>query len=188
MTKPCYRLIILLVAISILFTGCDVGFGSKHTNDPEKYGMWESYLEIPPFLPTSLDSYEVNSYSYTLLAYMDICYEIFLDISVSEQELERLVAHAKEQPNYLFERPAYYSEGYTEIVFEDSYETYQQENEDERNVGWADIEKVIYSTEALNVVYVCFHANDTGVYRLKDLAYFSRFSINEWEYAAKCTI
>ena len=57
-----------------------------------------------------------------------------------------------------------------------------QTNEIEPNVGWADIEKVIYNPETLNIIYVCFHANDTAVYKLDEVAYFNRFSILEEDY------
>lgn len=36
---------IALIIIGILLTGCDMQFGSKHIDDPEKYGEWESYLD-----------------------------------------------------------------------------------------------------------------------------------------------
>ena len=85
-------------------------------------------------------------------------------------------------PIIFTKKDAYYSNGYTEIVFQDSYEVYHREDDVESNVGWADIEKVIYNPETLNVIYVCFHANDTGVYNLDEVAYFSRFSILEEDY------
>ena len=54
--------------MGLLRMGCDVGFGSKYANDPREYGSWESYLDIPSFLPDSIISYQTNGYSYTLLA------------------------------------------------------------------------------------------------------------------------
>ena len=49
-------------------------------------------------------------------------------------------------------------------------------------VGFADIEKIIYNPETYRIVFVAFHANDTGVYPLKDFAYFNCFNIDENEY------
>ena len=182
--KKKHSLIAMLVTLIMIFSlvGCDMQFGSKYITDPQKYGKWESYLDIPSFLPSEIDEYEVNSYSYTLLAYMDICYEIFVDISVTEEQFYQLIKNAEDHPDYLYKKDAYYSNGYTEIVFQDSYEIYHGKDGIESNVGWADIEKVIYNPETLNIIYVCFHANDTGVYNLDGVAYFNRFSILEEDY------
>jgi hypothetical protein len=103
---------------------------------------------------------------------------------VTEGQLESILSEARENMP-LSERDAYYAQGYREIVFEDHYEMISSDQEyvdSAANVGWADIEKVIYDPEALNVVFVCFHANDTGVYNLSDVAYFKRFDIRQEEY------
>ncbi len=175
--------LIALIMVGFFLIGCDVGFGSKHVKNPKEYGKWESYLDIPAFLPNSITNYQVNDYSYTLLAYMDICYEIFLDVSVMEEQFEELISNAKSQKAYLREKEAYYCEGYYEIVFQNYYEVYDGKDF-EGNVGWADIEKIVYNPETLNIIFVCFHANDTGVYELDDVAYFNRFSITQQEYVA----
>ena len=182
MKKFRFAIIPLLVA-ALMLTGCEFGFGSKYVVDPEEYGKWESYLEVPSFLPESIESYQVNAYSYTLLAYMDICYEIFLDLTVSEEQLEELISRAKAEGKDALERAAYYADGYYEIVLQDYYEVYHRESDHEALVGWADIEKVVYNPQTRNLVYVCFHANDTGVYNLDEVNYFNRFSIDEEEYA-----
>ena len=169
----------IVALISVLLTGCNMQ--SKHIDNPELYGEWESYLKIPSFLPKSINDYWVNNYSYTLDAYFDICYEIFLDLTVTEDQFTKMISETKAYQKY-YEKEAYYCDGYSEIVFMDFYEVYHRENETSANVGWADIEKVIYNSETLNIIYVCFHANDTGVYDLDKVAYFNRFSINEEEY------
>lgn len=183
--KKQISLIAMLVTLILIFSllGCNMQFGSKYITDPQKYGKWESYLDVPSFLPSEIDEYKVNGYSYTLLAYMDICYEIFIDISVTEEQFHELIKKVEDHPDYLYEKDAYYSDGYKEIVFQDYYRIYHHEDEIESNVGWADIEKVIYNPETLNIIYVCFHANDTGVYNLDEVEYFNRFSIIEEEYA-----
>ena len=182
MKKYRFVLVCLIIIIAITLTSCNKFWGAKYVTNPKKYGKWETYLDIPTFLPDSIEDYQVNSYSYTLYALMDICYEIFVDISVTEEQFYQLIKNAEDHPDYLYKKDAYYSTGYTEIVFQDSYEIYHREDDVEPNVGWADIEKVIYNPETLNIIYVCFHANDTGVYNLDEVAYFSRFSILEEDY------
>ncbi len=176
-----------LVAGGIMVLLLSIFGGTTYVDDPAEYGEWDSYLDIPSYLPDSIEDYEVNGYSYTLYSYMDVCYEIFLDISVTEEQLDRLIADAKSYGEYT-ESEAYYCDGYFEIVFEDYYRSsdyvYSEEGVEEKNVGWADIEKAVYNPETLNIIFVCFHANDSGVYDLDDLEYFKRFSIDEKEYEA----
>ena len=174
--------LLLLLIFSLFLCGCEGGFGSKYVKDPLEYGKWESYLETPVYLPESISEYGVNSYSYTLLAYMDICYEIFLDVSLSEEELLEILSEARADERFLCEREAYYADGYFEIIFEDHYEIWGGDGEARKNVGTADVEKIVYDPKTHNAVFVCFHANDTGVYYLDELEYFKRFSIDEEEY------
>ena len=48
----------------------------------------------------------------------------------------------------------------------------------------ADVQKVIYNPATGNVIFEYFDAFDTGVYELKDVAYFQHFEINQEEYKA----
>jgi hypothetical protein len=178
----------LIIAISLLLSACDFSdfsFGTKRVTDPAEYGKWESYLEIPDFLPSTVEDLKVNSYSYIIYAYMDICYEIFLDITVTKEQFDSLISKAKNEAEYLYEKEAYYCDGYYEIVFEDYYDVFVASDINHKTqpvVGYADIEKIIYNEASLNIIYVCLHANDTGVYDLDDVAYFNRFYIKEKEY------
>jgi hypothetical protein len=179
--------IAILLALTLCFSlvGCggDVGFGEKRIVDPEEYGRWESYLSIPDFLPELLEGYRVNGYYYRLFAYMDICYEIFLDITVSEEQLNEILSSARANEKFIREQMAFYADGYSELVFEDYYSICRWDDPSFGiNVDWADIDKIIYNEESLNVVFVCFHANDTEVYPLSEVEYFNRFNISEEDY------
>lgn len=173
--------IILVLCILVSLSACShfLGFGTFYETAANKYGKWASYLDIPSFLPSSVENYAVNSYSYTLYSYMDICYEIFLDITVEENKFDCLLNSARTYSDSYEEQPADYCDGYMEIVFIDNYERW----ENDEQVGWADIEKVIYNPDTKNIVYVVFHANDTGVYDVKDVAYFERFAIAADQYS-----
>lgn len=177
MTKLAMRTLLVLMIISIVFSlsGCD--FGSKRISDIEQYGQFESYIELPEFFPDSVEGYSVNAYAYHLESWMDTCYEIFLDITVTESQFEELLSEIIGQGE-----ECYYSEGCYEVVFEDSYDIFTEEDSTQQVVGYADIEKVIYNPETYRIVYVVLHANDTGVYPLKDVAYFNCFNIDETEY------
>lgn len=173
-------LFFLLIVISMLLSlsGCD--FGSKRITDIEQYGKFESYIELPEFFPDSVENYTVNSYAYNLESWMDTCYEIFLDITVSKDQFEELLAGHTGQA-----AECDYASGYYEVVFEDSYDIFDGEESEDQVVGFADIEKIIYNPEIYRIVFVAFHANDTGVYPLKDVAYFNCFDIDENEYVAQ---
>ena len=182
MKKYWFVLICLIIIIVITLTSCNKAWGTKYVTNPKKYGKWETYLDIPTFLPDSIDDYQVNSYSYTLYAFMDICYEIFLDITVSEEQFKNLIKDARNYTDKYTEKVSYYDDDYTEIIYKDSYHINDYYGESSDNVGFATIYKVIYNLETLNVIYVSFETMDSNVYDLKDLTYFNRFSIKQEEY------
>lgn len=165
----------MIISIVNVLSGCD--FGSKRISDIEQYGQYESYIELPEFFPDAVEGYTVNAYAYNLESWMDTCYEIFLDITVTKSQFDELLSDVIDQG-----QACYYSEGFYEVVFEDSYDIFTEDDNAQQVVGYADIEKVIYNPETYRIVYVALHANDTGVYPLKDVAYFNRFNIDETEY------
>lgn len=181
----------LLLCIVLSSTGCAhlmiggmiLGMGTVQENDPATYGGWEKYHDAPGFLPESLDGVTVNQYSYTLYNYFDTCYEIFLDITVTADQFDTLIEEAMASAASPFSRIAFYDESYTELIFEDTYERGQIDTADGlEQVGWADIDKVIYNPDTCNIIYVAFHANDTGVHDLENVAYFKRFGITPEAY------
>ncbi len=178
-------MLFILICMAILLAGCSgiFGMGTIQENSPEKYGEWEKYHTAPTFLPERIDEYTINTYSYTLYNYMDTCYEIFLDITVSEEQFNELIEEAKQYTDTYMERETFYSEGYTEIIFADAYKKGETSKYDGlEQVGTAKIDKVIYNPETLHIIYVSFYAEDTGVYDVENIAYFNRFSITTDEY------
>ena len=145
-------------------------FGTFYETDPSKY------VQVMDYLSESIDEYTVNEYSKTQYEYLDSCRELFLDLTVTEEQFSALIEEARS--GVYLERECYYAEGYYEIVYCDEYETFA----DDDRVGLACIEKVIYNSETNNVIYECFHADDSSVYALEDVAYFRRFQIDEKEY------
>lgn len=177
----------LAAAMLLLCTGCDtaeLGWGTNHITDPAQYGNVENYIELPEYFPETITEYTVNSYSYTLYAYMDVCYEIFLDLTVTETQFDSLLLRIRSLPDVQSEREAYYAEGYYEIIFRDSYSINTDEHfeNDPANVWNAKIEKVIYNPETFHIIFESFDAFDSGVYPLNEVAYFNRFEIDPYEY------
>lgn len=159
-------------------------FEEESVQDPAKYGQFSKYVVLPEWFPESIENYEVQGYSYRLLAYMDICYEVYLDVVMTEAQLEETLQTVLSAGNP-YDRETYYAEGFYELVFEDEYSIYE-ESEGE-NVGWATIEKLVYNPTTGEVIFECFHAHDTGVYPLSEVAFFNRFGINEREYQANAS-
>lgn len=178
MPKLAMRILLALMMISAVFSlfGCD--FGSKRISDAEQYGQFESYIDLPEFFPESVDGYTVNAYAYHLESWMDTCYEIFLDITVTESQFDALLSGIIGQG-----KECYYADGFYEVAFQDSYDLFTEAGNMQQVVGYADIEKVIFNPETCRIVYVALHANDTGVYPLENVAYFRCFNIEETEYA-----
>ena len=176
---------LIIVSFLTVLTSCEarvIGFGSQKITDPAEYGNF-GVIDAPFFFPESTEGYIVNSYSYTLELYLDICYEIFLDLTVSEEEMTKLTSAARSKAGYKYESKPYYDNGYTEIVFNDIYsEGPVDDTTGEGSVGYAIIEKIIYNKENGNIIYVQFIAYDYSVYALSDVAYFNRFKINDIEY------
>lgn len=211
MKKRIFIMALLMVSLAT-FTGCDVtsvlmnglGFigalpgmiivtplllisslfmGTKYETNPDTYKKAMKYIDYGTpgndYFPESIEEYTINKYSYTRYEYLDICVEVFVDITVSETQMDELLTLAYSTEGFLLERDAYYAEGYKEIVYRDVYKGLDEEN---GNVRWAYIQKVIYNQETNNIVYEYFQTQDSSVYELKDVVYFNHFGIDEAEY------
>lgn len=175
-----------LTAILALFAS----FEEDSVQDPAKYGEFSDYVELPVWFPESIAEYEVKGYSYRLLAYMDICYEVYVNAILSPEQFDEILDEALNTRGLRYEQEAYYADGFYELVFEDEYSVYDddEDDEDEKCVGWATVEKLVYNPDTYEVVFECLHAHDTGVYPLLEVAYFNRFGIDETEYVAHANI
>ena len=181
--KKRLSLLIIFSIVILTFTGC---FGTYHYNSIEKYQqIRKDPFYNADFIPYDTDEYTINNFSFINYVYLDTCYEVFLDITVNEQQFDELVLQAKSHGEFV-EQDAWYADGYTEIVFEDDYHLGHGYFEDcadvTPTVGWATIEKVIYNRETLNIIYICFHSWDTCVYEVSDVQYFNHFKIDPQEY------
>lgn len=176
------RLFSLIIIVCLSLSSCGV-FGTFKTDDVNEYCK---NLAIAPcsFLPESIEKYHINKYSCTKYVYLDICQEIFLDITVTEEQLKEIIKESQQNSNYKYEKSSYYNEEYKEIVFQDVYTVDYENGEATNNVEWADIDKIIYCEKTLNVIFVCFHANDSFVHNVDEVEYFKKFSIDQEEYVA----
>lgn len=121
----------VLLCVCMMLSGCTatlallgVGMLTRQMDQydsVEDYGIWQSDdIEINYF-PANVDQYTVNKYSYTVYTYFDTCYEAFLDVTVTAEQLDALLKAARESDHAHVEQEAWYAEGYYEIVFDDEY-------------------------------------------------------------------
>ncbi len=181
--KKHLTLFLVFLAVILLFTSC---MGTYRYNSIEKYQrIRKDPFYNAEFIPYDTDEYTINNFSFINYVYLDTCFEVFLDITVNEEQFDELIVQAKSYCEFV-EQEAWYANGYTEIVFEDDYHLGHGYSEDTADltlsVGWATIEKVIYNVETLNIIYVCFHSWDTCVYEVQDIQYFNHFEIDPEEY------
>lgn len=177
------RLMVLIIAIILCLPGCSalsllsevLDDTIAEITDPAQYGEEVEEAPFPEYFPTSVDDYTVNSYSYTVLA-GDPRHEIFLDITVTQEQFEYLLTWVKELGVSYYETEAYYADGYYEIVFVDR--TTDDGDDPDFIISYAEIKKVIYNPETLNVVFVDFTIYDA--YQLNEIVYFNHFNI-DWK-------
>ena len=172
----------LIMILCIFLSSCG-GVGSFRTDDANEY-LKDLAIKPCSFLPETIEQYKVNKYVCTKHVYLDDCQEIYLDITVTKEQLKKIIDESQNNSNYKYEKDSYYDEEYKEIVFEDIYRISYENGEETNDVGWADIDKIIYCEKTLNVIFVCFHANDSYVHNVDEVEYFKRFSIDQKEYVA----
>ncbi|MBQ6262635.1 MAG: hypothetical protein IJK58_03880 [Clostridia bacterium] len=157
-----------------------------HVTDPAEYSRVDGGKTVS-FFPESVEEFTINRYSYTAHRFLDDTCEIFLDITVTNEQFDRLITEARGYPGVL-EEPAYYDGDYTEIVFTDYYVLNDDPIPNDVNrVGNAHISKVIYNEKNHNIIYEYLYALDSGSYPVYEVEYFNRFAIWEVEYSENCS-
>lgn len=159
-----------------------VAFGSYYTEDVSEYGEYVKKYEAPDFLPDTLDDVTVVKYCYTVEAYFSRAVEIYLEVTVPEENFDDYIKDIMDSEESHTTKTAYYDSSYIEIIFKDDYEIYEYEEDDAQMVGLADVQKVIYSPETYTVIFECLYVDESAVIYLDQVVYFTRFAIDEYEY------
>lgn len=176
-------LLAVVLCISLTVSFC-CSFGEVYIDDIDKYGRSRYGVELQNYFPSDIKDYTVNAYSYRVYAYLDISYEILLDITVTEEQLDEIIEDVKKKRPEYIEVESYYADGYKELVFSDEYSIDRSDRatSEVASVYHALIEKVVYSPEELRIVFVDFDPFDSYVYPLQEVEYFNIFGIDEEEY------
>lgn len=56
-----FNLFFIILLIIFLLSSCNTAWGTKYVTNPKRYGKWETYLDVPTFLPSDIKEYQVNS-------------------------------------------------------------------------------------------------------------------------------
>ncbi len=179
-------IVVLLVVLVLLPIVLPIAFlvsgpSDIYETDPTKYER-PTNAAVAAFFPENLDEYTVNRYAYTYHVDWDVGEETFLDLTVTQEQFDELIESAR-KVGYI-EREAYYAEGYYEIIYNDYYEReYEPLEEGEVPAVYeADIIKLVYNPETLNVVCERLYVQGPWVYGVEEICYFNRFNLDEKEY------
>lgn len=160
------------------FTNTDSGTQDR-VRSPEEYGKFYKKIQIPSYYPNSISEYTVNSYYYAVEEHSELCYEIFLDITVSESEFNTLLQSVKSDGREKKIGTAYHSTEYLEIIFNNDYTpSYSYYG----TVENANIEKVIYNEAEGRIIFVLLYVGEDGIYGINEIEYFKKLKISYDKY------
>ena len=171
--------IFIMTVVDGAINGFENPIVKKSTEDPADYGCYDECVSAPAYLPNSLDGYTVNAFSYSVDSWNDYytSYEIFLDITVSEEEFTKIINAVNADERTKSSTNAFYGEGFSEIVFSDTFIT-----EYGYSIGPSNIEKVIYNSETHEIAFAVLFVGENALRQVSSIAYFKRFNITEQEY------
>ena len=182
-------LIILVLCVSLLVnTGCSfvlIGAAiriSDTVTDPSEYGNVHDSVQIPFYYPESITEYTVNSYFYAIEKDTALCYEIFLDLTVSEDELTSFISSITSDRRKKTITDSYNYVGYKEIVFFDEYAIATDRLFSKTAIEAANIEKVLYSEENQRIIFVLLYIEENSGYHYDEIEYFKKLNIDPTNY------
>ena len=155
---------------------------SESTEDPAKYGDFHNDVKLPAYYPKSISNYKINGFSYKIEKNSTLCYEIFLDLTLSEDDFNLLIANVNADSRSKTVKSAYHSSEYKEIVFSDIFEYDYQEYVLDSN-----IEKVIYKDSEFRIIFVLLYTEELAYYPADNIEYFKKLNIDPQKYSTKST-
>lgn len=182
-------LVLILCASLLVNTGCSVLLismltrVSKKVTDPQEYGEFHNSVEIPEYYPEAISAYTVNDYCYVIEKNSSLCYEVFIDVSLSKGDFEALITSAMDDSRTKTVKGAQHSPEFKEIVFFDEYE-FTAENEFDLLVS-AHIEKVIYNEKESRIIYSLLYVEEYSYYKTQNVEFFQKLKISPEKYSVK---
>ena len=156
---------------------------SDKVTDPQKYGDFHRTVEIPDYYPESLSAYTVNDYCYFIEKNSRLCYEVFIDITLSENEFSEMLSSVNADSRKKSVKDAFHSPGYKDVIFYDEYEFSDETSFDA--VESAHIEKVIYSEAESRIIFVLLYIEQYSYYEVEKIEFFKKLKIDPSQYSIK---
>lgn len=169
----------VFVLWSAIFGTSDI---SERITDPEKYGEFHDSVNVPAYFPGDISGYTVNNYCYAIEKGTYLCYEIFLDITLSEEDFTKVLSAVTSDGRTKVIKGAYHSDKYNDVIFSDEF-TYDLHSYVEK----ANIEKVIYSEEKSRIIFTLLYVEENSFYHIDNVEFFKKLNITPEAYASRKT-
>ena len=167
------------IILSALFNS-DV---SETVTDPDEYGNFHDEVELPSYYPGSLSGYTVNDYCYVIEKSSHLCYEIYLDITVSSEAFTQILGAVGADSRTKTVKNAYHAFDYKDVIFSDSIDFAL--NGYTNSVNKANIEKVIYNESESRIIFVLLYIEENSYYNADDIQYFDKLNIDPEKYLSQ---
>ena len=153
---------------------------SERITDPQKYGEFHDSVNVPAYLPGDISNYTVNNYCYVIEKSAYLCYEIFLDITLSPEDFTKVLSTVTSNTRDKVVKGAFHSDKYNDVIFSDefTYDLYAY-------VEKANIEKVIYSQEKSRIIFAILYVEENSLYHINNVEFFKKLNITPEAYASR---
>lgn len=168
-----------LILISSLLGSND----SETVTDAGKYGSFHDDVEIPSYYPETLSGYTVNDYFYTVDKSTTLCYEIYLDITVTEEAFTTVIAKVNADDRAKTVKSAYHSASYTDVIFSDEIDLALDGYIDK--IESAKVEKVIYNEAESRIIFALLYVEELSYYSSDKVQYFKKLNIDLEKYLSQ---
>ena len=178
--KTKLAMIILLALFALPLTIISATQGSfyykSHTTDINHYGIYDSeYITIDHFPENITDDMTPVYYSYYYDNSWDYCYELYLEVKITDNTYEKLKAQYENNLKNCF-----FASDYNEYIISDYPHNYINED-GSCYMNSPDIRKIIFNDKDKTIIYVSICGLDPFYY--ENSYYFKRFNLDPIEYS-----
>lgn len=195
------RIVLLFLLTGGLLAG--IAFGGYYcltkepevteTNDVRDYGVYTGNYDnetpaafISSFFPETLITEGVDVvYHYRAKKCDTYGYEAWLEYSFNQAEdFDNYISDLTEKYEFV---PFHYDNSYMEFTVNDILELARNKGESNYSIDWAEIGKILYSTDEKRIIYLAIGVIDGGGTYTDDVStFFAEFNIDPKAFEARC--
>ena len=173
-------LIILIAIIALPITMISAlqsnAFLISHTTDVNNYGIYDDeYMKIDHFPEQITDNMIPVHYSYYYDYTWDYCYELYLEVKITDGEYESIKSKYESEL-----KDCFYASNYSEYVISDYTNNYIRED-GSCYMNSPHIRKIIFNDSDQTIIFVSICGIDPFYY--ENSYYFERFNLDPIEYS-----